>query len=205
MFAWNKIETEDSSWLLTSIPVTLPYYLVIERRIHLLLRWISKAGEISMSKQTDFSVKCTVVHLCGRFLGIKYHARSRGHQAFLGKRSDGRQTDAWGKRLLWASPKNVWCCWKPFNCRYPTALKLRSRWRCCNVLFKQFFSFCFYNSSVFCSVLVHWRSCGRWVSSELYLLNSLLSWSLLFYSFLIMELLTENMGFYSYDLQVYIS
>ena len=25
------------------------------------------------------------------------------------------------------------------------------------------------------------------------------------YSFLIMELLTENMGFYSYDLQVYIS
>ena len=72
---------------------------------------------------------------------------------------------------------------KPFNCRYPTALKLRSRWRCCNVLFKQFFSFCFYNSSVFCSVLVHWRSCGRWVSSELYLLNSLLSWSLLFYYF----------------------
>ena len=72
---------------------------------------------------------------------------------------------------------------KPFNCRYPTALKLRSRWRCCNVLFKQFFSFCFYNSSVFCSVLVQWRSCGRWVSSELYLLNSLLSWSLLFYYF----------------------
>ena len=72
---------------------------------------------------------------------------------------------------------------KPFNCRYPTALKLRSRWRCCNVLFKQFFSFCFYNSSVFSSVLVHWRSCGRWVSSELYLLNSLLSWSLLFYYF----------------------
>ena len=72
---------------------------------------------------------------------------------------------------------------KPFNCRYPTALKLRSRWRCCNVLFKQFFSFCFYNSSIFCSVLVHWRSCGRWVSSELYLLNSLLSWSLLFYYF----------------------
>ena len=58
---------------------------------------------------------------------------------------------------------------KPFNCRYLTALKLRSRWRCCNVLFQQFFSFCFYNSSVFCSVLVHWRSCGRWVSSELYL------------------------------------
>lgn len=115
MFAWNKIETEDSSWLRTSIPVTLPYYLVIERRIHLLLRWISKAGEISMSKQTDFSVKCTVVHLCGRFLRIKYHARSRGHQAFLGKRSDGRQTDAWSRRLLWEVPKNVWCCCKTIN------------------------------------------------------------------------------------------
>ena len=58
---------------------------------------------------------------------------------------------------------------KPFNCRYLTGLKLQSRWRCCNVLFKQFFSVWFYYSSVFSSVLVHWSFCGRWVSSELYL------------------------------------
>lgn len=104
-----------------------------------------------------------------RFLGIKYHAKSRGHQAFLGKRSDGRQTDAWGKRLLWASPRTSGVVTKPFNCRYLTGLKLQSRWRCCNVLFKQFFSVWFYYSSVFSSVLVHWSFCGRWVSSELYL------------------------------------
>ena len=157
-----------------------------------------------MSKQTDFSVKCTVVHLCGRFLGSKYH---RGHVVIRRFSENGRMDNkqTLGVRGCYGRHPMNGVVAKPFNCRYPTALKLRSRWRCCNVLFKQFFSFCFYNSSVFCSVLVHWSSCGRWVSSELYLLNSLLSWSLLFYSFLIMELLTENMGFYSYDLQVYIS